>query len=79
MGVLPEYRGHGLGERLLRATMKDALDKGVERLELEVFASNWPAIGLYRKLGFEEEGRKRSARKIDGKSEDILLMAKLAK
>lgn len=47
----------------------------LERIELDVFASNKPAIALYEKLGFTREGIKRGARKIDGVSDDVVLMA----
>lgn len=45
------------------------------RIELEVFASNVAAIALYERLGFVHEGRKRSARILDGRIEDMLCMA----
>jgi len=78
MGVIPGFRGQGLGRKLLGATMADALSGGLERIELEVFASNQPAINLYESAGFQEEGRKRRGRLIDGKYEDIVMMSHLA-
>ena len=77
MGLLPEYRGRHIGTRLITATLADALDKGMTRIDLEVFASNTPAIALYRKTGFVEEGRKRRARILDGIPDDALVMALL--
>lgn len=75
MGLLAEHRGRGVGRLLMEAALRDAKAQGVERVELEVFSSNAPAIALYRSLGFEQEGVKRRARKVDGRYEDILLMA----
>jgi RimJ/RimL family protein N-acetyltransferase len=75
MGVLPQARGRGLGARLVTATIEQAWSEGLERVELEVFASNTPAIGLYRKLRFDVEGVKRRARKLDGSYDDIVVMA----
>lgn len=75
MGVVSSRRRQGIGGRLLIAAIEDAFSKGVERIELEVFASNSAAIGLYRSHGFEEEGRKRKARCLDGRYDDIVLMA----
>ena len=75
MGVLAEYRGRGIGRRLLDRTVREARAAGLTRIELEVFSSNQAAISLYREFGFREEGRKRGARVLDGREEDILLMA----
>ena len=77
MGLLHEYRGRGIGARLISATLADALGKGLTRIELEVFASNTRARALYRKAGFAEEGRKRRARILDGVADDIVIMALL--
>jgi ribosomal protein S18 acetylase RimI-like enzyme len=75
MGLLPEYRGRGLGRQLAVQTIDAARQAGIERVELEVFASNTVAIGLYRALGFVVEGTKRNARKLDGRYDDNILMA----
>ena len=75
MGLLPGYRGKGLGKRLAVETIRAGRESGIERVELEVFASNEPAIALYRKLGFVTEGVKRQARKLDGKYDDNVSMA----
>jgi len=77
MGVLKEYRGQGIGSRLLEETLSVARDHGLERVELDVYASNNPAIRLYEKFEFQVEGRKRRARKLDGDYDDIIVMAKL--
>jgi len=75
MGLLPEYRGRGLGKLLTTRTIQAARDAGMERIELEVFASNSRAIALYRSLGFVTEGAKRGARKLDGQYDDLIVMA----
>jgi ribosomal protein S18 acetylase RimI-like enzyme len=78
MGIIDGYRGRGLGERLITQTL-DAIQKsdlGIERVELTVWGSNTRAIGLYEKVGFGHEGRKVGARKVDGVTEDVILMAK---
>ena len=55
----------------------EAFGSGLERVELEVFASNARAVALYRRTGFVEEGRRRCARKLDGIYDDILLFGLL--
>ena len=77
MGVIPGYRGRGLGRRLIDASLAHAATRGLLRVELEVFASNEAAIGLYRKVGFVEEGRKRCARRIEGVCDDLIVMGLL--
>ncbi|MCB0246607.1 MAG: GNAT family N-acetyltransferase [Anaerolineae bacterium] len=77
MGVLKEYRGQGIGERLARAALQQARVARLERVELVVYASNEPAIKLYEKLGFSVEGLHRRARKLDGRYDDVISMALL--
>jgi len=52
MAVSSEYRGHGLGERLGRATVDFARGAGAELLFLETNSSLANAIRLYQRLGF---------------------------
>jgi ribosomal protein S18 acetylase RimI-like enzyme len=77
MGLLPDYRGRGLGRQLVAQAVRAARQAGIERVELEVFASNERAIALYRAFGFATEGIKRRARKLDGQYEDNVFMALL--
>lgn len=75
MGLLPEWRGRGLGQRLLEATLGEARRSGFKRIELDVHADNQRAIGLYEKAGFVREGLLRNASLIDGVFRDAILMA----
>jgi RimJ/RimL family protein N-acetyltransferase len=77
MGLLPAYRGQGLGKRLLWETVDRAFATGLRRIELDVFASNQTALRLYERAGFVIEGRKRQARILDGSEEDIVIMGLL--
>ena len=79
MGVLERVRRQGVGRRLAAETIGKARAAGMDRIELEVFASNAPAVALYKKLGFVLEGTKRGARRIDGGVDDVLVMALLQK
>jgi GNAT superfamily N-acetyltransferase len=49
--VKPEFRGRGLGRRLLEHLAKIAVDRQCGRFEWTVLDWNEPAIGFYRKLG----------------------------
>ena len=75
MGVHKDYRGQGIGTRLLNDTLDAAKEFGLERVELEVYTSNTRAISLYLKRGFVVEGVKKKARKLDGEYFDIQVMA----
>lgn len=77
IGMLKEFRGQGLGRRLILAALERARQVGIERVELTVYVSNKRAIQLYESVGFVREGVKRKGRKLDGVYEDVLMMAKL--
>ena len=74
MALLPEYRGRGIGERLLRASIGAARDAGFERVELTVYARNVRAMALYRKVGFVHEGTRVRGKKLDGEYDDVHMM-----
>jgi putative acetyltransferase len=78
LAVHDAYHGRGVGTALLRA-LTDCADAslGLRRIELTVFADNVPAIALYRKFGFIEEGRSRGFAMRDGVLADALHMARL--
>jgi RimJ/RimL family protein N-acetyltransferase len=78
MGVAATHRGRGIGAALLHATLADAFDRGLERVELIVRADNDAAIGLYRRAGFVQEGLLRRYLIVDGVACDALQMARLA-
>jgi len=77
MGVHKNSRGKGIGKRLVAAALDKARQKKLERVELEVYASNRPAIELYKKMGFAVEGVKKKGRKLDGVYDDVVCMALL--
>jgi putative acetyltransferase len=78
LAVHDAYHGRGVGTALLRA-LTDCADNalGLRRIELTVFADNAPAIALYRKSGFVEEGRSRGYAMRDGVLADALHMARI--
>jgi ribosomal protein S18 acetylase RimI-like enzyme len=52
VGVIPEYRGRGLGRTLVLKALHAFRDAGLALGRLEVTADNAAAVGLYRRLGF---------------------------
>lgn len=76
MGLIPEYRGQGIGSKLLAAVIEHSKKFGLEKIELNVYTTNTSAIALYKKHGFEQEGLIKKYRKLDGKYFDSLVMGK---
>lgn len=74
MGVLAEYRGQGVGRRLIDACIAKAWQSGITRIELEVRTDNERAIQLYERVGFAKESTKRRAMRFEGVYHDAFLM-----
>ena len=75
VAVVPDARGRGIGEHLIRQAIEDARARGAERLFLETRHNN-PAIRLYRTLGFEPIGRRKDYYKApDGAKFDAITFA----
>jgi ribosomal protein S18 acetylase RimI-like enzyme len=77
MGLLPRFRGQGIGTKLIRSVLAAARTAGLHRVELTVRETNAGAIALYRKAGFAVEGVQRDAVQIDGIYENVICMALL--
>jgi ribosomal protein S18 acetylase RimI-like enzyme len=72
-----EWRGRGVGSALVRAAIERARGQGLHKLCLEVFPTNTAAIGLYRKFGFVEEGRRsKHYRRASGELWDAIVMGR---
>ena len=72
--VAPEARRRGLAEALMLELERRLLPKGVEKITLEVRASNEPAIRLYEKLGYFQVGTRKNY--YEKPREDALIMQK---
>jgi ribosomal protein S18 acetylase RimI-like enzyme len=59
IAVDPEYQGHGVGNRLFQTLLDHVTEERNDILRVELIAreSNTRALRLYRKLGFQAEGR----------------------
>lgn len=78
MSVSVPWQGQGVGSALMAALCHSADHwLGVLRIELGVYADNLRAQALYRKFGFEVEGRQRAYALRDGAYVDSLMMARL--
>ena len=77
ISLFQKFCGMGIGTVLLSEILQYAKIAGYEQAELEVVSTNAPAIGLYKKLGFETTGTIPHALKYkDGTYADFLFMVK---
>lgn len=76
MGLLPAFRGRGIGRALLTTALEKARAQGILRVELSVLEGNDAAMALYRKCGFETEGfSKKAQRDSDGSFRGVYTMS----
>jgi ribosomal protein S18 acetylase RimI-like enzyme len=69
--------GRGYGRSILTQLCDYLRDfVGLRKVSLEVLTTNTRAAGLYRSLGFEEEGRLKSQYFANGRFEDVLIMSR---
>jgi ribosomal protein S18 acetylase RimI-like enzyme len=54
IAVLDGHRGQGVGQALLQAAEAHARSRGCCKLTLEVLSGNAPAMGSYKRFGFEQ-------------------------
>jgi RimJ/RimL family protein N-acetyltransferase len=73
------YWNKGYGEEALRLLLDYAFNiLNLESLMLNVYSFNTRAIRCYRKVGFREIGRRRRAKRIQGRIYDVIYMDILA-
>jgi RimJ/RimL family protein N-acetyltransferase len=66
----------GYGRRMLQLLFDYLRDElAIRKVSLEVLSRNSPALALYAKLGFVEEGRLKRHHFIGGKLEDVLILS----
>lgn len=73
IAVARSCRREGIGQILLDAMLDFGKEKKVTRALLDVRQSNAPAIFLYKKIGFKEDGRRRNF--YESPREDAILMS----
>lgn len=76
IAVLPKYRGHKIGDQLLREGIRLAREQGIVSATLEVRTSNTVAQSLYAKYGFEAAGV-RKGYYTDNNEDAIIMWVKL--
>lgn len=59
VAVHPEHRRRGFGAAVVEALIRDARERGLVQIALEVRVSNAAAISLYERFGFARAGIRR--------------------
>jgi ribosomal protein S18 acetylase RimI-like enzyme len=74
--VDPDHRGRGIGRRLARQAVLDAVDMGLGKLVVEVISDQAPLIAMFRGLGFEPEALLTNhVRDRSGQTRDLIVLA----
>ena len=73
--VRTDYRGKHFGEAIVSHSLKKAAELGFKLMQFNaVVAANHPALHLYEKLGFKQEGKRRDFYR--NPKEDALILTK---
>jgi ribosomal protein S18 acetylase RimI-like enzyme len=74
--VDPDHRGRGIGRRLARQAVLDAVDMGLGKLVVEVISDQGGLIAMFRGLGFEPEALLTDhVRDRSGQTRDLIVLA----
>jgi ribosomal protein S18 acetylase RimI-like enzyme len=74
--VDPEHRGRGIGRRLARQAVLEAVDMGLTKLVVEVISDQAALIAMFRGLGFEPEALLTDhVRDRAGQMRDLIVLA----
>jgi ribosomal protein S18 acetylase RimI-like enzyme len=58
LSVLPEYRNHGVGERLVQHVLAHAKSNNIPEISIGIIAKHTQLQAWYQKLGFTDNGLK---------------------
>ena len=76
IGILKRHGGKGVGTRLMQEVESWARKHGIRRLYLTLIAENKAAVALYRKMGYETEGRHPASMRLGDRFVEELTMGK---
>jgi ribosomal protein S18 acetylase RimI-like enzyme len=75
LGVLEEYRGHGIGSQLLARALQWAESRGLEKLYQSVPSTNEDAVAFLEAHGWEVEAVRTDHYKLEGDYVDEVMLA----
>ena len=73
--VADEFQRRGLGQLLLTSMIDEAKEEGIKDIFLEVRPSNYAAIVLYERLGFNQMGTRKDYYPARNGREDAVILA----
>lgn len=77
LSLEPAYWGKGIGTEAIHFLETEVRNRGYHRMECQVAASNPRAIRLYQHLGYEVEGVKKQAFRMNDTFKDLVMMGKV--
>ncbi|MGD1807635.1 GNAT family N-acetyltransferase [Dapis sp. BLCC M126] len=72
--VAPEYKGQGIGKKLLSEAIYRSPQLGIKTLLGFIFAHNNPSLSLFDKFGFEHWGYLPRVADLDGIRRDLVIV-----
>ena len=72
-----EFRGQGIGTRLLDYAVAWAVEKGFKKLEANIFTTNKNSLIMFKKAGFVEEGVRKNRIQVGRELVNEVLMGKV--
>jgi L-amino acid N-acyltransferase YncA len=75
--IKQDYRGKGVGSKLLQEIEQIAIKNKFNKIVLFTFPFNNLGQGLYRKKGYREVGVFKKQGKLDGRFVDVMIMEKV--
>lgn len=75
--IIPEYRGLGIGSRMLDYAIDWAKERKFKKLEANIFTTNKRSLHLFDRAGFIEEGMRHKRIRIGNQYIDEVLVGKI--
>ncbi|MCH2050213.1 MAG: GNAT family N-acetyltransferase [Trichodesmium sp. ALOHA_ZT_67] len=72
--VAPEYKGQGIGKKLLSEAIYRSPQLGIKTLLGFIFAHNIPSLSLFNKFGFQHWGYLPKVADLDGIKGDLVIL-----
>jgi len=74
--IAPEYRGKGVGQKLLQQAIELSPSFGLKTLLAFIFAHNLASLGLFSKYQFQQWGYLPLVAELDGVERDLVILGR---